>query len=427
MYLLSNTLRDYAWGSTSAIAELLGREPSGGPEAELWIGAHPDAPSRPTDGPDGETLASLIASDPIGALGQQSVAAFGPRLPYLLKVLAAASPLSLQVHPRLEQAKAGFAAEEAAGVARHAPHRNYKDDNHKPEMVLALTPFEALSGFRPPAEAAGLFERLTGLLAGSDAAEVTEQVAELLRGQDGAESLRTAFARLINGGADVRAAVDASAAAVRDRLPSAGATTPGSAADRALATVADLADAYPSDPGVLLSLMLNRVSLAAGEAMYLPAGNVHAYLSGLGIEVMAASDNVLRGGLTPKHVDIPELIRTVVFDAPGVPLLAPYESALGQQLYRPPFAEFQLQRIELGPADGVGLREPVPVAQAGAAVVLVVRGSLTLDTPKGDLALARGESAFIPDAEAPALAHVGPEGVLAFAVTTGLGPESGLA
>lgn len=427
MYLLTNTLRDYAWGSTSAIAELLGREPTGRPEAELWIGAHPDAPSLPADGPDGETLASLIASDPVAALGAESVEAFGPRLPYLLKVLAAESPLSLQVHPRLEAAKAGFAAEEAAGVARTAPHRNYKDDNHKPEMILALTPFEALSGFRPPSESAALFERLTALLAGSDAAEVTEQVAELLRGPDEPESLRTAFARLINGGADVREAVDSSAAAVRAAARSIGTDSAGSAADQALATVADLADAYPSDPGVLLSLMLNRVSLAPGEAMYLPAGNVHAYLSGLGIEVMAASDNVLRGGLTPKHVDIPELIRTVVFDAPGVPLLAPHESALGQQLYRPPFTEFQLQRIELGPADGAGLREPVPVAQAGAAVVLVVRGSLTLDTPKGDLALARGESAFIPDAEAPALAHVGPEGVLAFAVTTGLGPESGLA
>lgn len=419
MHLLSNTVRDYAWGSTTAIAELLGREPSGRPEAELWIGAHPDAPSTPLDDPDGPTLASLIAADPVAMLGAPSVEAFGPRLPFLLKVLAADSPLSLQVHPRLDQAKAGFAAEEAAGVARTAPHRNYKDDNHKPEMVFALTPFEALTGFRAAAESAALFERLTALLAGSEAAEVTEQVAELLRTPNETEALSAAFARLINGRPDVRACVDAAAAAI--------AAGGAARSDAALATVADLAAAYPSDPGVLISVMLNRVSLAPGEALYLPAGNVHAYLRGLGIEVMAASDNVLRGGLTPKHVDIPELLRTVVFEAPGVPRLAAQESALGQELYRPPFAEFQLQRIEVpSGADGAALPEPVPVAQTGAAVVLVVRGSLTLDTPKGDLALAHGNSAFIPDSESPALAHAGSDGVLAFAVTTGLGPASGL-
>jgi mannose-6-phosphate isomerase len=417
MHLLSNTIRNYAWGSTTAIAGLLGHEPSGQPEAELWIGAHPDAPSRPIDGPDGESLASLIAADPGAALGAESVEAFGPRLPFLLKVLAAESPLSLQVHPRLDQAKAGYAAEEAAGVDRSAPHRNYKDDNHKPEMVFALTPFEALSGFRRPAEAAGLFERLTALLAGTAASEVSEQVAELLRTRDETEALSSAFARLIHGGPDVRACVDAAAAVAsahgRD--------------DAALATVADLAAVYPSDPGVLISLMLNRVSLAPGEALYLPAGNVHAYLKGVGIEVMAASDNVLRGGLTPKHVDIPELLRTVVFEAAGVPRLAAHESALGQELYRPPFSEFQLQRISVPAAgDPAALREPVPVAQRGAAVVLVLAGSLTLDTPKGDLVLARGESAFVPDSESPALAHPGAEGVLAFAVTTGLGPESAL-
>jgi mannose-6-phosphate isomerase len=421
MHLLSNTIRDYAWGSTTAIAALLGREPSGRPEAELWIGAHPDAPSRPLDDPDGSSLAELIEADPVGTLGTASIEAFGTRLPFLLKVLAADSPLSLQVHPRLDQAKSGFAAEEAAGVARTAPHRNYKDDNHKPEMVFALTPFDALTGFRAPAESAALFERLTALLAGSEAAEVTEQVAELLRTPDEAEALSAAFARLINGGPDVRACVDATAAAI---------AAAGHAArdDAALATVADLAAAYPSDPGVLLSLMLNRVSLAPGEALYLPAGNVHAYLRGLGIEVMAASDNVLRGGLTPKHVDIPELLRTVVFEAPGVPRLAAHESALGQELYRPPFEEFQLQRIDVPGSPGAGgAPEPVPVAQTGAAVVLVVHGSLTLDTPKGDLVLSRGDSAFIPDSESPALAHAGSDGVLAFAVTTGLGPASGLA
>ncbi|MEA5456206.1 mannose-6-phosphate isomerase, class I [Sinomonas sp. JGH33] len=421
MHLLLNSLRPYAWGSSTAIAELLGRTPSGGPEAELWIGAHPDSPSRvltaPGDGAPG--LDDVIARDPEGLLGAESVAAFGPRLPFLLKVLAADRPLSLQVHPTLEQAQAGFAAEEAAGIDRAAPHRNYKDDNHKPEMIFALTPFEALCGFRAPAEAAARFEALTALLAGQEAAEVTEQVAEILRGPDEGDALQTAFARLIAGGEQVRDAVRAAAAAV-DRAVAAADMD-----DAGLRTVADLAREYEDDPGVLISLLLNRVSLAPGEALALGAGNVHAYLSGLGIEVMASSDNVLRGGLTPKHVDVSELLATVAFEALPVPLLAPTESELGQELYRPPFGEFQLQRIYV-PAGAPGTRpEPVPVAQAGAAVVLVVDGSLTLDTPKGDLALSRGDAAFVPAPEAPALAHAGDGGVLAFAVTTGLGAGIG--
>ncbi|MCH6471127.1 mannose-6-phosphate isomerase, class I [Sinomonas terrae] len=444
MHLLLNTLRPYAWGSTTAIAQLLGREPSGGPEAELWIGAHPDSPSRVVSEPSGEGATSsgddissegarpsqgaspsqapgldeLISRDPEAALGAESVEAFGPRLPFLLKVLAAEHPLSLQVHPTLEQARAGFAAEEASGVERGAPHRNYKDDNHKPEMIFALSRFEALCGFRTPADAAARFELLTALLAGQDAAEVTEQVAELLRGPDESEALREAFARLITGGSQVRSAVQAAAAAIE-----------GSGTDDAgLLTVAALATEYPEDPGVLVSLLLNRITLEPGEALALGAGNVHAYLSGLGIEVMASSDNVLRGGLTPKHVDVAELLGTVAFAAFPVPMVRPDESALGQELYRPGFAEFQLQRIHV-PAPEAGLDaprpEPVPVAQSGAAVVLVVDGSLTLDTPKGDLVLARGDAAFVPDVEAPALAHPGDGGVLAFAVTTGLATKLG--
>ncbi|WP_336852747.1 mannose-6-phosphate isomerase, class I [Sinomonas albida] len=421
MHLLLNTLRPYAWGSRTAIAELLGREPGGGPEAELWIGAHPDSPSRVAGQHDASSeradagLDELIARDPEAALGSSSVEAFGPRLPFLLKVLAAAHPLSLQVHPTLEQARAGFAAEEAAGVDRSAADRNYKDDNHKPEMIFALTPFEALCGFRSPADAAARFEELTALLAGHEASEVTEQVAELLRGPDEAEALRSAFARLIAGGEQVRGAVVAAAAAVADSETD----------DAGLRTVAALAAEYPDDPGVLVSLLLNRVSLAAGQALALGAGNVHAYLSGLGIEVMASSDNVLRGGLTPKHVDVAELLSTVTFAALPLPLLTATESPLGQELYVPPFAEFQMQRIEVPASEDGTHAEPVPVAQAGAAVVFVVSGSLTLDTPKGDLALGRGDAAFVPEVEAPALAHAGAGGVLAFAVTTGLGSGLG--
>ncbi|MBG6224167.1 mannose-6-phosphate isomerase [Arthrobacter sp. CAN_A2] len=426
MYLLDNTLRPYAWGSDHAIADLLGRERSGGPEAELWIGAHPDSPSvalgpgGPDEAPDaaasragGRPLDELIAEDPEHHLGAVVAAEFG-RLPFLLKVLAAETPLSLQVHPTLEQAREGFAREEAAGVDRAAAGRNYKDDNHKPEMLLALTPFEMLCGFRPAAQARAVVAMLAAQI---DAAGLALPPLVPLLLQDLAQpeertALRSAFERLIAGGTDVTEATAAVVAALASGAP----TAPYEAE---LSTVVTLDAQYPGDSGVLISLLLNRVSLAPGEAAYLPAGNVHAYLHGLGIEVMASSDNVLRGGLTPKFVDVPELLRTISFEAVGVPTLGAETTLLGQEVFRPPFREFQLQRVQLEPDAG-----PVPLAQEGPAVIIVVSGSVLLDSPKGELRLERGDSAFLPAAEAPVNAHVvsgatGP--ALGFAVTTAPG------
>ena len=425
---LENVLRPYAWGSRTAIAGLLGRPASGGPEAELWIGAHPDsssvalspagagsagAHSAVAPGTGRKALDALIAEDPGHHLGGDSVAEFGPRLPFLLTVLAAESPLSLQVHPTLQQAKEGFAREDAAGVDRAAAERNYKDDNHKPEMILALTPFEALCGFRPAAEARAVFQLLAAdfELAGLELPALVPQLLEDLAQPGEPAALRSAFERLIAGGGEVAEATEAIAAALRSGAPAA----PYQAE---LSTVVNLQERYPGDPGVLISLLLNRISLAPGEAVYLPAGNIHAYLQGLGIEVMASSDNVLRGGLTPKFVDVPELLRTVAFEAVGVPMLSPETTMLGQEVFRPPFREFQLQRIELAPGAG-----PVPLVQSGAAVILVVAGTLLLDSPKGELRLERGGSAFLPAAEAPVNAHAaaGATGTaLAFAVTTAL-------
>ncbi|MGZ4662359.1 MAG: mannose-6-phosphate isomerase, class I, partial [Arthrobacter sp.] len=343
MYEIQNVLRPYAWGSTTAIAELLGRPASGGPEAELWIGAHPDSPSVASM-PDGGQLPldALIASDPEHHLGGPSVAEFGPRLPFLLKVLAAESPLSLQVHPTLEQARAGFAREEASGVDRAAGERNYKDDNHKPEMIFALTPFEALCGFRPAAASRALFEHLAASMPeiSCEVPPVFLDVIGDLSGSVEHDALKAAFTRLIGGGHAVSHAVRELVAAIKAGLPV-------GEYQAELSTVVGLHGHYPGDPGILISLLLNRISLAPGEAVYLPAGNVHAYLHGLGIEVMASSDNVLRGGLTPKFVDVPELLQTIAFESVGVPMLGSETSALGQELYRPPFREFQLQRIEL--------------------------------------------------------------------------------
>ncbi|WFR84861.1 mannose-6-phosphate isomerase, class I [Arthrobacter sp. Y-9] len=411
MLRLDNELRPYAWGSTTAIAELLGRVPSGGPEAELWIGAHPDSPSRVSGG---RGLNEVIAEDPDQFLGAGSVAAFGPRLPYLMKVLAAAEPLSLQVHPSLEQAREGFARENTAGVPRDAASRNYKDDNHKPEMILALTPFRALCGFRPVEQSAALFEALASGSTHDDARHYAAGIAAALHG---AEPLRTAFAALLAGGEGL-AAVTSGLRAVVDGL------TADDPHRTALEAAAGLQDKYPGDPGVLVSLLLNLVELTPGDAIHLPAGNVHAYLEGLGIEVMANSDNVLRGGLTPKHIDVPELLATVDFTPlPEVPRTPRQETLLGQEIFTPPFREFALQRIELRDA-----AEHLAIRQDGGTVLLVVRGALRLDSPQGELILQRGESAFIPASEDPVTAHPAVTGatdddgdVLAFAVSTGLG------
>lgn len=414
MYEIENVLRDYAWGSTTAIASLLGRPESGRPEAELWIGAHPDSPSvahLPEDG-SRSPLDALISSDPEHFLGAESVSAFGPRLPFLAKILAAAQPLSLQVHPSLEQAREGFARENEAGIDPHAAHRNYKDDNHKPEMILALTPFEALCGFRPAAETRKILQHVAAAFhGGGQAPELLRALLGDLDGPDEGAALRRAFERLITGGTDVAEETALVVAALVSGAP----LEPYQAE---LGTAISLNEKYPGDPGVLISLLLNRISLKPGQAVYLPAGNVHAYLHGLGVEVMASSDNVLRGGLTPKHVDVPELLRTIDFHPVAVPMLDAEKTVLDQDIFRPPFREFQLQRIELGPDAG-----PVPLAQAGPAVIIVVAGDVYLDSPKGDLQLWRGGSAFIAAAEAPVNVHraAGSDGTaLAFAVTTGL-------
>ncbi len=359
------------------------------------------------------TLDALIAGDPEHFLGADSVVRFGPRLPFLAKILAAAQPLSLQVHPSLEQAKAGFARENAQGLAADAPNRNYRDDNHKPEMILALTPFEALCGFRPAGQAREILQHVAAAfdaVEGEPPALISSLLADLEDSNEGA-GLRKAFERLISGGTSV---AEDTALVVAALLSG----TPMAPYDAELSTAISLNEKYPGDPGVLISLLLNRISLEPGEAVYLPAGNVHAYLHGLGVEVMASSDNVLRGGLTPKHIDVPELLRTIDFHPVAVPMLEPERTVMDQELFRPPFEEFQLQRIELTPDAG-----PVPLAQSGAAVVIVVAGNVYLDSPKGDLQLSRGGSAFLAAAEAPVNVHPvagSTEPALAFAITTGL-------
>ncbi|MFF5483740.1 mannose-6-phosphate isomerase, class I, partial [Streptomyces sp. NPDC012935] len=284
---LDNTVRPYAWGSTTALPALLGVEPTGEPQAEMWMGAHPGAPSRTARG----TLVEVIEADPERELGAATVAKFGPRLPFLLKLLAAGAPLSLQVHPDLAQAKQGYEDEERRGIPVDAGHRNYKDANHKPELICALTEFDGLCGFRDPLRAAALLDAL-----GVDS---LKPYVDLLHARPEEAALREVLTAILTADRDAMAHTVAEAAAACDRLGGEHAPYAG------------IAHHYPGDPGVIAAMLLNHVRLQPGEALFLGAGIPHAYLNGLGVEIMANSDNVLRCGLTPKHVDVPELLRIV--------------------------------------------------------------------------------------------------------------------
>jgi mannose-6-phosphate isomerase len=383
MNRLLNTIRPYAWGSTTAIPELLGTPPTGEPQAELWMGAHPGAPSRLDRGDGPVPLDALIDADPAAELGDATVKRFGPRLPFLLKVLAAGAPLSVQVHPDLAQAKAGYADEEARGIPLNAPHRNYKDANHKPEMLVALSPFDGLCGFRRPAEAAALIDALgIGSLA---------PYADILRAHPEDRALREVLAAVL--GADPAAMADTvhTAAEAAARL----AATPATPYAADYAAYAKAARSFPGDRGVIAAMLLNHVRLQPGEALYLGAGVPHAYLDGLGVEIMANSDNVLRCGLTPKHIDVPELLRIVRFEADDPGVLRPEATPDGEELYAAPIDEFRLSRYVLAPGS-----DPRTLDQGTPQILLCTAGQARLRSQNGTaLALERGESCWIPAGE----------------------------
>lgn len=370
MDLLDSPVRNYAWGSLTTLPELLGTEPDGDPHAELWVGAHPGSPSLL---PDGTALHEVVARTPDLALGADVRERFGDRLPYLLKVLAAEAPLSIQVHPDARRAAERFAAEQAAGSP--VAERSYTDPHHKPEMLLALTRFEALCGFRPPADAAA---DLSGL-----AVPGVRPLAERLAAADETDALRGALSYVLAGGDDVRTLVREVAAAARARATAVH--------DEVLAR---LDDAYPGDPGVLVALLLHHVRLDPGQALYLPAGNLHAYLHGTGVELMASSDNVLRGGLTPKRVDVPELLAVVDFRSTAVPLVEPQVDG-SVTVWRPGAREFEL--LDVLP----GSDAPVEVDGGGPRVVLCLDGVVRCRAGGDDLVLRRGAAAFVADADGP--------------------------
>jgi mannose-6-phosphate isomerase len=396
MHRLANTVRAYDWGSATAIPEILGLEPTGEPAAELWMGTHPGAPSRLAGDdrqPADQTLADLVADDPEAALGADLAGRTGPRLPFLFKVLAAERALSIQAHPSPEQAAAGFSRENDEGVPLDAPNRNYKDDQAKPELICALGRFEALCGFAPAAR----IEARLRVLQEAGANGLDDLLDLVTAGGDAGESQEAAIRWLLEQQPERHASAVSSAA-----LAGTGNQDPS------LALLSRLQEQYPGDPGVLVSLLMNHVVLAAGEALYLPAGNLHAYVAGVGMELMNASDNVLRGGLTSKHIDVPELL-TVLDTAPGEPpVLLPEGPAGGWQTYRAD-ATFELRRLD-GPA---GAAVAVP---RGPAILFVAAGSVTL-TPSG-LQLVRGDSVFVGHAEESGLLVDVAADTTVFAATT---------
>ncbi|WP_433688331.1 mannose-6-phosphate isomerase, class I [Micromonospora carbonacea] len=360
---LHGPIRDYAWGSRSAIAGLQGRPvPSPGPEAELWLGAHPGAPASVQRDGEPVSLLDVLAAEPGRWLGERSVRRFGPRLPFLLKVLAADAPLSLQAHPDAEQARAGYAAD----AARPAGERNYADPHHKPELLVALTPFAALCGFRDPAVSAAALAAF--------GVRALEPVVAALR--EGTAGLREAVRLLLSW-------PEAERAGLVGAVLTAEAAGPDAALARALAT------RYPGDPGVLVALLLHHVRLAPGEAIWMPAGNLHAYLRGTGVEIMAASDNVLRGGLTPKRVDVDELLRVLRFEVLDDPLVAPEQVAPQVVRWPVPVDDFALHRAVLAGA-------PVRLAVPGPRVVFCRAGKVLADDGTGAVALAPGQAAVGP-------------------------------
>ncbi len=374
---MKNTVQEYQWGSRTFIPELLGRKiPSDRPMAELWMGAHPKAPSMVEVEGRWVSLLDVIEAHPAEVLGQDVVQRFGRQLPYLFKVLAAGQPLSIQAHPNLAQAREGFARENRIGIALDDPRRNYRDANHKPELICALTGFWALKGFRR------VDAILDGLQPLGDPHLLPE--LELLRRRPDAEGLKRFFGELMALDSERRGRVVS--AVVEEARPRAG-------EDPACRWVLNLAQAYPGDIGVLAPLMMNLVHLAPGEAMFLEAGQLHAYLSGSGIELMANSDNVLRGGLTPKHIDVPELLRVLRFSTGAPRILHAQDIGGGEAVYRQPADEFSLSVITLEKD------RPVQRPGRGVEILLCLEGGAEISgDSSGRLMLSRGDSVLVPAA-----------------------------
>ena len=375
--LLKNTIQEYAWGSPRAIADLLRQQnPENKSQAELWMGAHPKAPSLVEYNEQWVSLLDCINKNPIDILGKETAKNFDNKLPYLFKVLAAARPLSIQAHPNLHQARAGFQKENDQKIPLDAFHRNYRDDNHKPECLCALTPFWALSRFRPIVSMLSYLEIVCGHALDSEIKDLKRQPTS-----DGLKQFYTALMSM-----DANRQKQVVAEALRKARGYAS-------DDPVFEWMLKLSNDYPNDIGVLSPILLNLICLEPGQAIFLNAGELHAYLQGLGIELMANSDNVLRGGLTSKHVDVPELLRVLKFEDQDVALLKPLKSIAAELVYPSPAKEFELSVITL--SKGTPYLSPV---DRSVEILICTRGKAMLTDygSQTETQLQQGASALIP-------------------------------
>ncbi len=377
--LLKNSIQEYAWGSRTAIPELLGQSvPADKPQAELWMGAHPKAPSQVLADGLWRSLPEVIQESPEETLGQKVAARFSNQLPFLFKVLAAAKPLSIQAHPNKEQAGQGFVRENELGIPLDAPHRNYRDDNHKPEIICALTPFWALNGFRKIEETLSLLEeaRIPGLA----------EIVSFLRSHPNRAGLKKFFNHLMTtDSGKQRKIVEQAVNAAEKRTHEEPVWT----------WMIKLNEEYPGDMGVLSPIFLNLFRLEPQQAMYLPAGELHGYLEGVGIELMANSDNVLRGGLTPKHIDVQELLAVLNFTDGDLNILSPENLTPGEAVYNTEAEEFVLSVLSI--------KKAAPFSSSrdrSVEMMMCTEGEVSVtDLRIGDITrLTRGISIIVPAA-----------------------------
>jgi len=377
--ILKNPIQDYAWGSRTEIQNLIGESGSADkPMAELWMGAHPKAPSEVLFDEKWQSLHDVIEKYPEPVLGIRTAKRFSNRLPFLFKILAAERPLSVQVHPNRKQAQEGFARENDLKIPLDGPNRNYKDDNHKPEIFCALTGFQGLKGFREIKEILILIDRLS-------LTTLTHELAFLQKRPD-RQGLKSFFSALMNMDKLRQKEVAEEAVKNAEKLTN---------GDQIYHWVIELNKEYPGDIGILSPLILNLVLLEPGEAVYLSAGEPHAYLHGLGIELMANSDNVLRGGLTPKHVEVPELLKIVKFETGPVRKIEPETIDGCRTIYESPAREFLLSRISVD--EGNAFISP---SDRSVEILICFKGKAEIeDFERGDhMPLTRGKSVIIPSA-----------------------------
>ncbi|MFV0448400.1 MAG: mannose-6-phosphate isomerase, class I [Vibrio sp.] len=371
-FVMKNKIQNYPWGSVDSVHQLFNiANPKSEPQAEIWMGAHPNGCSEVEVNGQSLLLSELVAQDKEAILSATTAQQFG-ELPYLFKVLAAAQALSIQVHPSKEEAEIGYEKENLAGIAANAANRNYKDPNHKPELVYALTPYQAMNGFRSLSDIISNFEELK-----------IEQLSTLIAALKQAQNetgLETFFTQLLSlQGAEKTTAVEALLAYAQTN-----------ASEPLFALILELAQQYPGDIGLFAPLMLNVLTLQPGEAMYLDARTPHAYLKGTGLEIMANSDNVLRAGLTPKYMDVPELAKCTKFaEKPASTLLlAPVEQE-NVLLFPVPVPDF---KFAIFPKP-----DHVQVSANSAEILLPLDADMTLQSPDGQsVTISKGQSVFVP-------------------------------